>query len=144
MAENIECIMLNTVIFVFGGNNMDTVLWICACTLACIGIGAMIGDWMFARRLKPFERCWYRLIVLYDNPGQVESVLKRYLLRVTWSGFDGMVILVDTGMGEAARIVCDRMMSEMYGVFICGESEIAQTIKKLEQMTCVKTDTQNQ
>lgn len=112
---------------------MDIMMWIIVCTLACIGIACMVGDWLFVRRSRRLGKGNYRLITLYDDPVRVEEILNRCLLRLAWHGPDGAIILVDMGMGEEAMAACSRAMTELYGSFLCKPEELADTLRTLDR-----------
>ncbi|MDL2233345.1 hypothetical protein LJC63_07170 [Ruminococcaceae bacterium OttesenSCG-928-L11] len=113
---------------------MDITAWIVVCMLACIGIGVMVGDLLFVRRSRRLDKCNYRIITLYDDPVEVERLLNQHLVRLTWNGPDGLILLVDMGMGPESRKICDRIRSEMYGAFLCDKTDIAQTLRHLDSL----------
>ena len=113
---------------------MDTVLWIFMCMFILIGIVCIIGDYAYVRSTKKPARGNYRVITLYDNPAEVEQLLNRYLLRLGWSGPDGVILLVDMGMGPESAKICKIAMNDMYGAYICTENEMPETLRKLDKM----------
>ena len=88
---------------------MNTVLVICLSAMACIGIGCFIGDKLFD--IKGSNE--YIAIMLYDNPAEVEQTLNRYIAKQNWKGAEGKVLLLDMGMGEKSREICQKAMSEI-------------------------------
>ena len=113
---------------------MDIILWIVVSALAVVGIAAMAGDYIFVRRSGGMTRGNYRVITLYDDPVEVEKMLNKCLLRMTWHGPDSAVILVDMGMGEQSRAVCDRLKKELYGSFACTGAELYDTLRRLDNV----------
>jgi len=102
--------------------------------LAVIGIAVMLGDYLFVRRSGGLSRGNYRVITLYDDPVEVERILNKCLLRMTWHGPDSAVILVDMGMGEGSRAVCERLRKELYGSFACTGPELHETLIRLDKV----------
>ncbi|MDR2932535.1 MAG: hypothetical protein LBV27_05450 [Oscillospiraceae bacterium] len=113
---------------------MDIVMWICVCTLACIGMACIIGDLVYAKKPGKLTKSNYRVITLYDNPAEVERQLNDCLLRLGWSGPDGVILLVDMGMGPKALEICERAMRDMYGAFFCPAHELADTMRRIDAM----------
>jgi hypothetical protein len=94
----------------------------------------MAGDFLFVRRSRKLTKSNYRLITLYDDPALVEQILNQCLLRQSWQGSEGAILLVDMGMGEEAMAACTRAMKEMYGAFLCREDELPQTLRHLDAL----------
>jgi len=102
--------------------------------LGVMGISAMLGDYLFVRRCGGLVRGNYRVVTLYDDPVEVEKMINKCLLRMNWHGPDSAVILVDMGMGEEARAVCERLKKELYASFLCTGDELAETLVRLDKI----------
>jgi hypothetical protein len=113
---------------------VDKIIWIITSTLACIGLAVMAGDFLFVRRSRKLKRSHYRLITLYDDAALVEQILNQCLLRQSWHGPEGAILLVDMGMGEQSLAACNTAMKEMYGVFLCRAEELPQTLRHLDEL----------
>ncbi|MCL2057220.1 MAG: hypothetical protein FWH02_08405 [Oscillospiraceae bacterium] len=113
---------------------MDIILWIIVCMLAVMGVAAVLGDYLFVRRSGGLIRGNYRVITLYDDPVEVERMINKCLLRMTWHGVDSAVVLVDMGMGEQAREICTQLKSELYGSFFCAADELPDTLRRLDRL----------
>ena len=113
---------------------MSMMLWIVVSTLACIGVAVMIGDFLFARQSRKLRAGNYRLITLYDDPRKVEEQMNRCLVRLTWHGPEGAILLVDMGMGTDALATCKRLYPELYGAFLCTVQELPDILRELDKM----------
>lgn len=113
---------------------MDSmVMWICVCTIALIGVACMVGDLLFVRRSQKLNTGSYRIVTLYDDPTEVEAVLNRHLLRLTWNGPDCLLLLVDMGLGKESKRVVERVLPELYCSLFCTEKELPEILRKLDK-----------
>lgn len=114
---------------------MNTVLWILVSLLALIGAAEILGRWYFSRKPRRFANGNYRLITLYDDPVQVEAALNHQLLRLSWFGPESLLLFVDMGMGSRSLEVCEKILPEMYNVFLCDRRDLADTLRQLDILT---------
>ena len=109
---------------------MEIILWICLCTIACIGVAVMAGDYFFVRRCEAHCPGSYQLFALYNNPAQVEAVLSCCLAKATWVGCRHPILLVDMGMGPECKALCRRLTGGLHNVCLCKEAQVGHFLRR--------------
>lgn len=112
---------------------MNTVIWIVLCMLAATGLVQICG-WLYCVSLKPrrYNRGYY-LLPLPREPDALEEQLRYCLARRRWGGTRGdCLLLLDCGLNEEGRVICDKLLDGAYGVYLCNTDGLAATIEGFE------------
>ena len=105
---------------------MHIVLWILLCLFACVGFVYGLS-WLVcsAGRPKQSGRA-YQVIPLERDPDILEQQLRYEIQLLRWSATPRLeiLILLDTGLGEEARAICQGLIGHLGGVIICEPDEL--------------------
>lgn len=112
---------------------MEMAVWILFCFFASIGL-VQCGLWLrdaFVRR--PCERPGCRVVPLYDDADRLEQRMRDAISPV-WQSMGERVLLVDMGLGEECTKICDRLMCDAGGVYICELPELGEAVQRLDNL----------
>jgi len=113
---------------------MHIVLWILLCLFACIGFVYGLG-WLVcsAGRPKQSGRA-YQVIPLERDPDILEQQLRYEIHLLRWSAAPRpeILILLDTGLGEESKTICQSLIGQLGGVIICDPDELPDLITGAE------------
>lgn len=108
---------------------MEMALWILFCFFASVGL-VQCGYWFAGMLKRPRDfRSGYHLIQLYDDPEQIEMRLRYALSLIRRDSRDyEQVILVDMGLGDECKKICENLTIGTGGVYICNPNEISDIL----------------
>jgi hypothetical protein len=89
------------------------------------------GFWVFdALRFGRAKHCGCRVVPLFDEPERLEARIR----QAVNNGRDCAepTVLVDMGLGEECRQICERLSEETGMFYICGEAELCDALRRLE------------
>lgn len=115
---------------------METALFallLIACIFGAIELVRWLTNWFACRRLLPKE--WI-LLPIRGEMEDVEYVIRSLLWKSAWgeSG-NGMtcsphILIVDMGMSEETRAVCEKMAEDFSSLEICLPGELIARLEK--------------
>lgn len=113
---------------------MNLLFLLILCALAAVGLVQCLG-WFFTGRKPPKGlRRSYHIVPLYDDPALLESQLRHSMARLSWNGDGGeVVLLVDMGLGEACRALCETLLREYPALVLCTAGQLADTVRALDR-----------
>ena len=114
---------------------MEMPIWILFCFFASIGL-VQCGIWVadsFKSTKNP-RRCYY-VIPLYDNAEKLEAQIRYSLSQIRWIGLGGgFIVFVDMGLGEESRKICNRLLADTTGIYICAKAELTDALTRLDEL----------
>lgn len=102
---------------------MNEIIGIFLCLFAAVGLAQCVC-WLIARFRPQEAPRVYQIIPLYDDPAQIEVRLRFGINQLEWNCTGDRVILVDMGLGEESRTVCDRFLRRYPGIVLCSPDEV--------------------
>ena len=116
---------------------MNSALWIVFCLLASMGVVQAVG-WLLCTFTKPkkYSRRGYYVQSLPNGHAELESQLRYALQCYQWGGgFHGAyIMLVDNGLDEEGRQICEKLLRNTLGVFIVTPQELSDTIRAFDNL----------
>ena len=111
---------------------MHIVLWILLCLFASIG-AVHAYSWLVCGfdRPKGIGRA-YRVVRLEHEPTRLENQLYYEIRLLQWGSSAGYTphILLDTGLDEKCKQICQSLLSELGMAIICDPDELMAIIAK--------------
>ncbi len=113
---------------------MEMALWILFCLFCSVGM-VRCGYWLFETlRLPGYPTCGYCVVPLYDDPERLEAHVRMAVRKFeNGGGCAEPILLVDMGLEDECRHICDRLCEEMGLFYICTEAELGGVIRQLDK-----------
>jgi hypothetical protein len=113
---------------------MEMAIWIIFCLFCSVGM-VQCGYWVYEAIKGPeTSRCGCRVVPLYNDPEGLES---RIRLAVQEHCRDKdcceALLMVDMGLGEECRQICERLAEDSGVFYLCGETEIPGVLRALKE-----------
>ena len=111
---------------------MGMAIWIIFCLFCSIGM-VQCGYWLYeALKAPETSRCGCRVVPLYNDADALESRI-RQAVREHCRNNDcaESLLMVDMGLGEECRGICERLAEDSGVFYLCGESELPAVLREL-------------
>ena len=120
---------------------MHIAFWILLCLLCSIGLVSGLG-WVISGFLRPKHAgSALTVIPLSRDLEAIEHQLRYELHLLRWSSSCrcGMLVLVDTGLCDEAKAICQKLTQPLGGVIICTPDELSGLIRQKEKLPAEST-----
>ncbi|MCL2579956.1 MAG: hypothetical protein FWE32_07975 [Oscillospiraceae bacterium] len=123
---------------------MHIAFWILLCLLCSIGFVHGLS-WLAGNFFRPKHAgSALTVIPLSRDPEAVEQQLRYefHLLRWSNSARPEMLVLVDTGLCDEAKAICQKLTRPLGGVIVCTPDELPGLICQKEMLSAASTYSQ--
>lgn len=111
---------------------MGMAIWIFFCLFCSVGM-VQCGTWVYEAIKGPeTTRCGCRVVPLYDDPEGLESRI-RLAVKGHCRNNDcaEALLMVDMGLGEECRQICERLAEDSGVFYLCTEKELPGLLREL-------------
>jgi hypothetical protein len=111
---------------------MEMAMWVFFCLFCSVGM-VQCGAWFLDAIKSPDStRCGCRVVPLYDDPEALESRI-RLAVREHCRNRDccEALLMVDMGLGEECKKICERLAGDSGMFYLCGETELTDVLREL-------------